>query len=314
MIPASVLWMLAADHAIPDTERLHRDLAAAEAAARAGRIVTFGMHPTAPETGYGYIECGAALPDLPGVHALARFIEKPDPARAAALAASGHHLWNSGMFVFTAETLLAEMAAHAPDVLEAVGRAVAAATRDLDFIRLDPDAFRACRGISLDYAVAERTERAAVVPTDLGWSDVGSWGALWDLGAKDAAGNVAQGEVVLEDCAGCYARSDGILTAVLGLRDVVLVATGDAVLAMPRARAQDVKQIVERLKARGTIRGARTQPCLSSLGLLRDADPGRALPGQAHRRRSRPAAVVAETLSSRRALGRGRRQRAGDAR
>ncbi len=249
--PAAVLWMMAADAAIADTEGLHRDLACAASAARAGRIVTFGMHPTAPETGYGYIERGAALDGLPGVHALDRFIEKPDAARAAALVASGRHLWNSGMFVFTAETLLAEMAAHAPDVLEAVRRAIAEATRDLDFIRLDAAAFRASPSVSLDYAVAERTTRAAVVPTELGWSDVGSWASLWALGAKDGAGNLAQGEVVLEECKGCYARSDGTLIAILGLSDVVVVATADAVLAMPRARAQDVKRIVERLKREG---------------------------------------------------------------
>ncbi len=249
--PHAVLWMMAADAAIADTGGLHRDLARAADAARAGRVVTFGMHPTAPETGYGYIERGAPLDGLPGVHALDRFIEKPDAAQAAALVASGRHLWNSGMFVFTAETLLAEMAAHAPAVLDAVRRAVALATRDLDFIRLDAAAFRACPSISLDYAVAERTGRAAVVPSAFGWSDVGSWASLWELGAKDAAGNVVQGEVVLEACERCYARSDGTLIAVLGLKDVVVIATADAVLAMPRGRAQDLKRIVDRLKHEG---------------------------------------------------------------
>ena len=248
--PDSVLWMMAADAAIADTAALHRLLLPAVAAARRGHIVTFGMRPTAPETGYGYIEVGAALAELPGVHALARFVEKPDAAVAAALLAGGRHLWNSGMFVFTARVLLEELQRHVPDVLAAVRAAVAGRTQDLDFIRLAA-AFAGARSISLDYAVAERTDRAAVVPADLGWSDVGSWGALWELGGKDGAGNVAVGDVLLEGAQDCYVRSDGILTAVVGLRDAVVVVTGDAVLAMHRERSQDVKRIVDRLRAAG---------------------------------------------------------------
>lgn len=249
--PDAVLWMMAADAAIADVPALHEALAAAVAAARAGRIVTFGMRPTGPETGYGYIEVGAPLAGLPGVHDLARFIEKPDEAAAAAFSATGRHLWNSGMFVFTAATLLAEMERHAPDVLAALRPAVAARTQDLDFIRLDRDAFAAVPNISLDYAVAERTDRAAVVPADLGWSDVGSWGALWELGEKDSAGNVSVGDVLLEGASNCYARSDGIVTAVVGLQDVVVVVTEDAVLVMHRNRAQDVKRVVDRLRTAG---------------------------------------------------------------
>lgn len=249
--PDAVLWMLAADHAIADTAALHAALAAAAAAARAGRFVTFGMKPTTAETGYGYIELGDALPDLPGVHGLRRFVEKPDAATAATLAFSGKHLWNSGMFVFTAATLLAEMEAHAPAVLGAVRRAVAGRRQDLDFLRLDPAAFAGCPNISLDYAVAERTTRAVVVPADLGWSDVGSWGSLWELGAKDAHGNVAVGDVLLEAAANCYVRSDGTLTAVVGLKDAVVVVTPDAVLAAHRDHAQDVKKVVDRLRAAG---------------------------------------------------------------
>lgn len=249
--PDAVLWMMAADAAITDHAALHRLLAEAAAAGRQGRIVTFGMKPSTPETGYGYIEVGDPLAGLPGVYALAGFIEKPDQAMATRLAASGRHLWNSGMFVFTARTLLEELEAHAPEVLAAVGEAVAKRVQDLDFVRLEPAAFRASPDISLDYAVAEKTLRAAVVPADLGWSDVGSWGALWELGEKDASGNVAQGDVLLEASEGCYVRSDGVLTAVVGLADAVVVVTKDAVLAMHRDHAQDVKRIVERLKAAG---------------------------------------------------------------
>src|SRR6185437_5386488 len=161
---------------------------AAAVAARAGRVVTFGMQPTTPETGYGYIETGAPLRDAPGVLALARFVEKPDAATAARLVADGRHLWNSGMFVFTARTLMEELEAHAPGVLPAVRQAVQDRKADLDFIRLGVEAFTTCPSISLDYAVAERTARAAVVPADLGWSDVGSWSALWELGTKDSGG------------------------------------------------------------------------------------------------------------------------------
>ena len=197
------------------------------------------MKPTRPETGYGYIEAGELLDGLPGVRALSAFIEKPDAATAAELVRSGRHLWNSGMYVFTAATLLDEMQLHAPDVLSAVRRAGRGAGRpDLDFIRLEPTRSRAAPDISIDYAVAERTSRAAVVPADLGWSDVGSWDALWDISPKDAAGNVSIGDVFLEHATNCYVRSDAIVTAVTGLDDAVVVVTEDAVLVTHRDRAQ----------------------------------------------------------------------------
>ena len=239
--PGAVLWMMAADAAITDEEALHAALASAAAAAREGHVATFGMQPTSPETGFGYIERGAALPGIDGAYAVGQFLEKPDAARAAEFVASGRHLWNSGMFVFTAATVIAEMEAFVPDVVAAVRAAVSASVADLDFVRLDPAAFAACPSISIDYAVAERTSRAAVVPADLGWSDVGSWNALWELGAKDASGNVASasggGAVVFEGARNTYARTDGAVVAVLGLEDAVIIATEDAVLAMHRDRA-----------------------------------------------------------------------------
>ncbi len=251
MDPDAVLWMMAADAAISDLPKLHALLAEAVAAARAGRIVTFGMRPTGPETGYGYIEVGEAMPGLPGVHVVARFAEKPDAEAARRMVASGRYLWNSGMFVFTARTMLDELSRHAPEVLAAVRKALEERHTDLDFIRLGTAAFAASPSISLDYAVAERTDLACVVPADLGWSDVGSWGALWDLGRKDDAGNVSVGDVLLEGARDCYVRSDGIVTAVVGLADAVVVVTEDAVLAMHRDRAQDVKRVVDRLRAAG---------------------------------------------------------------
>jgi mannose-1-phosphate guanylyltransferase/mannose-6-phosphate isomerase len=249
--PDAVLWIMAADSSIANEAALQIAVQVAADAARAGQIVTFGMKPTAPETGYGYIEIGAPLSGSSGVYAVTRFLEKPDTATAARFVSGGHHLWNSGMFVFTARTLLEELERHARDVLLAVRQAVVDRSADLDFIRLGVEAFTACPSISIDYAVAERTSRAAVVPADLGWSDVGSWSALWELGVKDASGNVALGDVVLEGAENCYVRSDGMLAAVVGLKDAVVVVTEDAVLAMHRGQAQDVKKIVERLKAAG---------------------------------------------------------------
>ena len=249
--PGSVLWFMAADAAIGDVAALQAALAKAAAAARAGAIVTFGMQPTAPETGYGYIETGEALPGSADVKRIARFVEKPDAAKAAQFVKTGRHLWNSGMFVATAATMLTEMEAHAPEVLKGVRAAVAGATRDGDFIRLEAAAFTATPSISIDYAVMERTQKAAVVPASIGWSDIGSWAALWEIQPKDAAGNATHGPVELVGAKNCYVRSEGILTGVIGLQDAVVVVTDDAVLVMHRDHAQDVKKLVDQLKARG---------------------------------------------------------------
>ena len=247
--PDAVLWMMAADHAVDDLPALHQALAVAVAAARAGKIVTFGMQPTKAETGYGYIEVGAALPGIAGANVVARFVEKPDATNAAAFLAGGRHLWNSGMFVFTAATLIAEMTRFEPEAVASIRAALSGRREDPDFIRLEPTAFTACKSISIDYAVAERTDRAVVVPASVGWTDVGSWAAMWELGTKDAAGNVLVGDAMVEGAANCYVRTDGALAAIVGLDDAVLVVTEDAVLAMHRDHAQDVKKIVDRLRA-----------------------------------------------------------------
>lgn len=249
--PETVLWLMAADSAIADVPALQAALASAAAAARAGRIVTFGMLPTAPETGYGYIEVGGELAGLPGVRAVSRFVEKPDAATAAGFLAGGRHLWNSGMFVATAATLIGELERYAPEVLQAVSAAMEGAQRDLGFVRLGAAAFTSAPAISIDYAVMEKTACAAVVPASIGWSDIGSWAALWEASPKDAAGNAVIGPVELLGAEGCYVRSEGILTGVIGLKDTVVVTTEDAVLVMPRDRAQDVKALVERLRAAG---------------------------------------------------------------
>jgi mannose-1-phosphate guanylyltransferase/mannose-1-phosphate guanylyltransferase/mannose-6-phosphate isomerase len=248
--PDDVLWVMPADASIGDVPALLAAVQAAAAAAAAGFIVTFGVLPTAPETGYGYIAQGAALENLPGVFKLDRFVEKPDAAAAVSLLRTGNHLWNSGMFIFTAATMLAELRSFAPDVLAAVTDAVAGKVSDLDFIRLGA-AFANAPDISIDYAVAEKTSHAAVVPAALGWSDVGSWAALAEIAPKDAAGNFSQGDVLLEDCVNVYARSDGTLTTLLGVQDLVVVTTQDAVLVAHKDQAQNVKKIVSRLAADG---------------------------------------------------------------
>lgn len=247
--PETVLWMMAADAAIEDNEALKKALAKGYKAAKAGYIVTFGIKPTVPETGYGYIETGTELAEAHGVSHVAQFLEKPNLEAATAMLTAGGYLWNSGMFMFTAKTLLDEMRLYAPEVVEAVRKSFDERKEDLDFVRLGKEAFCACPDISLDYAVAEHTKRAAVVPCEIGWSDVGSWSALWDMGKKDAKGNVVHGDVLLEGAQDCYVRSDDMLTAVVGLKDAVIVTTDDAVLALHRDHAQDVKKIVDRLKA-----------------------------------------------------------------
>jgi mannose-1-phosphate guanylyltransferase/mannose-1-phosphate guanylyltransferase/mannose-6-phosphate isomerase len=249
--PGAVLWLMAADAAIKDRAALSAALERAAAAARAGRIVAFGMQPTSAETGYGYIEAGEALPGLDGVFGVAGFVEKPNAATAEQFLAGGKHLWNSGMFVATAATLLAELERLTPALLAAVRAAVTEATRDLDFVRLAPEAFTRAPDISIDYAVMEKTAHAAVVPASIGWSDVGSWSALWEVSAQDAQGNASAGPVELLDARNCYVRSEGILTAVVGLEDVVTVVTDDAVLVMHRDRAQDVKTLLSQLKKNG---------------------------------------------------------------
>lgn len=251
MAPGAVLWFMPADAAISNEAALQAALVKAAAAAAAGAIVTFGMQPTAPETGYGYIEAGDALPGSADVKRVARFVEKPDAVRAAEFMKTGRHLWNSGMFVATAATMLTEFETHAPEILKGCRAAVAAAKRDGDFIRLDAGAFEATPAISIDYAVMERTQKAAVVPAAIGWSDIGSWAALWEVQPKDAAGNATLGPVDLVNAKNCYVRSEGILTGVVGLEDAIVVVTDDAVLAMHRDHAQDVKKLVDQLKARG---------------------------------------------------------------
>lgn len=255
MSPHTPVLALAADHLVTDVPAFHAAIAAALPHARAGRIMTLGMRPDRPATGYGYIrpgeplsarEYGEAMPAF----AVARFIEKPDAESAATLVAEGC-LWNSGNFLFRADAMIEELAAQAPAVLEAARAALDGATRDLDFTRLAAEAFRAAPRISIDYAVMEKTTRAGVVPAALGWSDVGTWDAVWSVSPRDADGNAVLGAVELDGCRDCLVVSEHALTAVVGLSDAVVVTTPDAVLVTSRADAARVKDLVASLKAKG---------------------------------------------------------------
>jgi mannose-1-phosphate guanylyltransferase / mannose-6-phosphate isomerase len=244
--PSAIVLTLAADHVIFDLELFRAACLAGRDAAEEGRIVTFGIRPSAPKTGYGYIRPGAAL-GHDSVHAVAAFVEKPDESTAVRYLAEGY-LWNSGNFLFRADVLLDELARYAPEVARAAGAAVAAASTDLGFMRLDADAFGKAPQTSIDYALMERTERAAVVEGRFRWSDIGNWAAILDIAERDAAGNAVQGPAVMLDAQDCLVHADDVLTSVVGAKDMMVVASRDAVLVVPRERAEAVKELVAALK------------------------------------------------------------------
>lgn len=249
--PNAILWIMAADAAIQDQKLLQQALASAIQAASEGYIATFGIKPTKPETGYGYIERGAQLSSVPDVFHVSRFLEKPDAARAADLVKDERFSWNSGMFVAQASVLLREIETFEPDVFKFVKEAVRDRVSDYDFERLAPAAFNSSPDISIDYAVAERTKFVTVVPSSFGWSDIGSWDALWELTPKDSEGNATFGDVFLDGAKNCYVRSDGIVATVTGVEDLIVVVTEDAVMVSHRDCAQDIKTMVSRLTAAG---------------------------------------------------------------
>ncbi|MDP4023446.1 mannose-1-phosphate guanylyltransferase/mannose-6-phosphate isomerase [Methylobacterium sp. NEAU 140] len=249
--PQAVVLIMAADHVVPDAKAFVGAVAAAAAGARAGFTMTLGIEPTRPATDYGYIRRGEAIPDAAGACRVARFVEKPDRPGAESLIAEGA-LWNSGYFLFRADVMLGELEAYAPDVLAAARAAHDAAARDLDFIRLDAEAFAQAPKISIDYAVMERTERAGVLPVSFAWSDVGTWDAVWQALEHDGAGNAVRGRVALIETSNSLVHSHGEgLTAVVGLEDVVVVSTPDAVLVASKARSGQVKELVNSLRASG---------------------------------------------------------------
>lgn len=255
------ILVLPADHIIPDVEKFHQALDAAACFAGQGSLVTFGVVPQSPETGYGYIQKGSPVTcDDENRHEafeIYEFVEKPDLPAARQYVESGKYCWNSGMFMFRAADIIAEMTSLSPEILAACRSSIDGGRVDGDAFMLDSAAFSACPSDSVDYAVMEKTRRAVMVPFDAGWSDVGSWEALWDLGIKDAGGNVIRGDVFGHDNNGCLVFAESRLVAVLGMNDAIVVESPDAVLVAERGRGQDVKAIVDELQVQGRAEAIR---------------------------------------------------------
>ncbi|SNY55785.1 mannose-1-phosphate guanylyltransferase [Arsukibacterium tuosuense] len=247
-----VLLVLAADHVIQDIPAFQQAVAEADIAAEAGKLVTFGVVPVTAHTGYGYIRRSKqSVASMANTFQVTEFKEKPDKSTAEHYLTSGDYCWNSGMFMFKASTLLAELERFAPEVVHACRMAVTAAAQDLDFVRVDKDAFSASPADSLDYAVLEKSDNTVMVPLNAGWSDVGSYDALWDVMAKDAQGNACRGDVMLESTRNSYINAEEKLVAVIGLDNVIVVETKDAVLVADKNDIQQVKSIVQRLQSYG---------------------------------------------------------------
>ncbi|WP_286221825.1 mannose-1-phosphate guanylyltransferase/mannose-6-phosphate isomerase [Marinobacter apostichopi] len=244
-----LMLVLAADHLIQNTEAFQQGVAKAIPLAEQGKLVTFGIVPSHPETGYGYIHRGTELAS--DCYSVDKFVEKPDLDTANAYLASGDYLWNSGMFLFSAREYLKELETHRPDILSACKAAIADASEDLHFTRVNADLFAQCPAESVDYAVMEKTDKAAVVALDAGWSDIGSWSALWDVSSKDDAGNSLTGDVIARDTENTLVRADSRLVATVGVDNLVIIETKDALLVAHKDKVQDVKSVVEQIRNDG---------------------------------------------------------------
>lgn len=244
----AVMLVLPADHVIKDANIFSESISKALPYAKKGDLLTFGVVPCYPETGYGYINRGEADGD---VYRVARFVEKPDAGSASAYLASGDYYWNSGMFLFRADRYLQELKTHRSDIYEACERAIKATAQDLDFIRVNTELFSACPSESIDYAVMEKTDRAVVMPLDAGWSDVGSWSALADVEQSDGQGNTFKGDVLHHNTSNTYVFAENALVSTVGVKDMIVVQTKDAVLVVHKDHVQDVKALVTELKASG---------------------------------------------------------------
>lgn len=298
-----LLLVLPSDHVVRDADAFRDAVREAMPAAAEGALVTFGIVADAPETGFGYIQAGPG----DGVRDVLRFVEKPDAATAQAWLDAGGYYWNSGMFLFRASRFLEELAAFRPDILEGVRAALREARRDGDFIRLDRDAFAATPADSIDYAVMEKTEAAMVLPVDIGWNDVGSWSALWDVAERDAQGNAQIGDVIAVDSRNSYAHARR-LVALVGVDDLVVVETDDAVLVARKDRVQQVKDVVARLKSEQRSQAALHREVHRPWGSYDSVDmgerfqvkrikvkPGAALSLQSHKHRAEHWIVVSGT-------------------
>jgi mannose-1-phosphate guanylyltransferase/mannose-6-phosphate isomerase len=268
------LLVLPSDHVIGDEAAFLAAVDRARALAAKGKLVTFGIRPDRPETGYGYIRRGPAIAGQPDCYEVERFVEKPDEARARSFLAEGGYDWNSGMFVFPAGRFLAELERLDPAMLAACRAAVAGATSDLGFVRLEVAEFAGAPGRSVDHAVMEHARQVAVVACDPGWSDVGAWSALWEVSDKDAAGNAVSGDALVLDSRDTLVRAEHRLVVALGLKDLVVVETPDAVLVAPRGQAQAVKQVVDSLKAQGRSEATRHRRVYRPWGTYDSIDAG----------------------------------------
>lgn len=248
--PDAVLLLLPADHLIRKVDAFHAVVAECMKAVGAGHLATFGIVPDAPHTGYGYIRQGETLEGL-AARRVASFVEKPDLDSAARFLDCGDYFWNSGMFLFSARQYLDELGEYRPDILAACERALEGASHDLDFCRLDKDAFAACPSDSIDCALMEHTRNAVVIAADIGWNDIGAWSALWEVAEKGSGGNVVCGDVWLDGVSDSYVRADSRMVAVIGVQNLLIVETADAVLVAGKGRDQDVKKVVEHLKSNG---------------------------------------------------------------
>jgi mannose-1-phosphate guanylyltransferase / mannose-6-phosphate isomerase len=266
-----ILLVLPADHLIRDGAAFRKAVVAGAKLAEEGRLVTFGVIPHRPETGYGYIRAAAR----DGAAPVQQFVEKPDAALANEYVASDEYFWNSGIFMFRAGRYIEELRGHRPEIVTSCVAAIAAAKPDLDFVRVNRAAFEECPADSIDYAVMENTAHAWVVPLDAGWSDVGSWTSLHEASEHDLAGNVAVGDVLIEDSRNCYLYSSSRLVAAVGLEDCVVIETHDAVLVAPRDRAQEVKRLVERLRTEGREEAALHREVFRPWGSYDSVDHGK---------------------------------------
>ena len=303
-----IMLIMPSDHVVTDEPAFIKAVYTAVTAAKAGALVSFGIRPNRPEIGYGYVRRGDVHAAAAGCYRIAEFIEKPDYETAKTYVADDRFYWNSGMFVFPVGEFLEELKHLRPDVLEAAQHSLAAAATDLDFVRLDRDAFSKAESISIDYAVMEKTANGAVVPADMGWSDVGSWSALWQISDQDADGNVILGDVATLDAKNCYIRSDSRLIAVVGVEDLVIVGTDDVVLVARMDRDQDVKRVVEEIANAGRSEHAVPRQVFRPWGWYRNlheghrfqvkeivVKPGEKLSAQMHHHRSEHWVVVSGT-------------------
>lgn len=248
--PSGLMLLLSADHHIENIEKFHGVIEMAAKAAASGYLTTFGIEPTGPETGFGYIKSGSKT-GIDGSFDVDRFVEKPDRRNAGRMIEAGSHYWNGGMFLFAVDKLLEQAERHCPEILAACRVSYQSSIRDLDFLRLDSASFEACPSDSIDYAIMEKTDKAAVVPSEFGWSDIGSWNALWEIGEKDDDDNSLTGDVIVVDSQSNLVRAENLLVAMVGVKDLVVVQTRDAVLVASKSEVQKVKDIVDILRQTG---------------------------------------------------------------